>query len=106
MLHHATEGAFEYDPTGDASANLARAFDYAAEHYGIARILDPADRDCCSDEKAMVTYLSEFMHKLSSMYCTTQLVYDFVVGKWPGLTKRTQITNNSLSMGNIQQFRE
>src|SRR5690554_4244873 len=65
MLHQTTEGTFEYAPTGDVVENLARAFDFASDHYGIARILDPHDVHCCYDEKAMVTYLSEFMHKIA-----------------------------------------
>jgi spectrin beta len=65
MLHQTTQGTFAYAPTDDVVESLTRAFDFAADHYGIARILDPNDVHCCADEKAMVAYLSEFMHKVA-----------------------------------------
>jgi hypothetical protein len=44
--------------------NLSEAFQFAADTYDIAAILDPFDPECCNDEKSMITYLAEMMKKL------------------------------------------
>lgn len=38
-----------------------RAFENFQRLYGVGSILDPDDPQCCSDEKANITYLAELM---------------------------------------------
>eukprot|EP00903_Cladosiphon_okamuranus_P014515 g13464.t1 len=50
-----------YKPSDSPADNLRRAFEEFQRLYGVGSILDPDDPQCCSDEKANITYLAELM---------------------------------------------
>ncbi|CAN0355766.1 unnamed protein product, partial [Discosporangium mesarthrocarpum] len=61
MLNDCEPEGCPYKPSDVPAENLRRAFSDFTRLYDVGSILDPDDPQCCSDEKANLTYLAELM---------------------------------------------
>ncbi|KAJ8611318.1 hypothetical protein CTAYLR_006606 [Chrysophaeum taylorii] len=67
LLHATDPSRFAYDPSGDAEADLGKAFECVDIHpeararasYNVPMILDPSVPECMHQEALVLTYLSE-----------------------------------------------